>query len=71
MLDLGPPAAMEEVERMRGPEPPPWDITAGIDAFIASDLALDSRTEAVVFMLRDWLIGHGYNNPVPEPEETH
>jgi len=71
ILDLSPPATMESVERMRGAEPPPWDISAGIDAFMASDLALDNRTEAVIFMLRDWLIGHGYIDPAPEPEETH
>ena len=71
MLDLVPPPTTADVERMRGPEPPPWDITADIDAFMASDLALDSRTEAVIFMLRDWLIGHGYIDPTPEPEEAH
>lgn len=50
---------------------PPWDITAGLDAFMASGLAPESRTDATILILRDWLVGHGYIEPAPEPEETH
>jgi len=71
MIDLSPSATLEDVERMSSVEPPPWDITAGLDAFMASDLAPETRTEGVIFILRDWLVGHGYLAPQPEPEDTH
>ena len=67
MVDLVPPPTMADVERMQGSEPP-WDITAGLDAFMASDLAPETHTEAVVLILRDWLIGHGYIDQPPEQD---
>lgn len=70
MVDLGPPPTIAEVERMPGAEPP-WDITAGLDAFMASDLAPEIRTEAVVLILRDWLTGHGYMDLLPDDEDRH
>ncbi len=70
MLDLSPPPTMADVQ-IRGPEPPPWDITAGLDAFLGSELAPETRTEAVVLMVRDWLIGHGYPEAPTAPEEAH
>lgn len=65
IVDLAPPPTTEDVERMRGPEPP-WDITAGLDAFMGSDLAPGSRTEAVVLILREWLTGNGFIDLPPE-----
>jgi len=62
MLDLAPAPTLASIP---GAEPP-WDITAGLDAFMASDLAPATRTEAVVLILRDWLIGHGFLEPTPE-----
>lgn len=38
---------------------------------MGSDLAPATRTEAVVLIVRDWLIGHGYLEAPPEPEEAH
>lgn len=70
MVDLSPPPAMADVDRMSAAEPP-WDITAGLDAFIASDLAPPTRTEAVILILRDWLIGHRFIEPVPDGEQQH
>ncbi|MGN6486299.1 MAG: hypothetical protein ACTHLT_00580 [Devosia sp.] len=70
-IDLAPPATLEQVDQMSGAEPPPWDITAGLDAFMASDLATPTRTEAVIYILRDWLIGHGYLAATPDPEEAN
>lgn len=70
MVDLVPPPTMADVDRMQGAEPP-WDITAGLDAFMASDFAPETRTEAVMLVLRDWLIGHGYLAAPPESEEEH
>lgn len=63
--DLTTPQTLVEVEQMPGAEPP-WDITASLDAFMESDLAPATRTDSVVLILRDWLIGHGYMNPAPE-----
>lgn len=71
MIDLSPPATLADVDRMSGAEPPPWDITVGLDAFMASELAPASRTEGVIFILRDWLVGHGYLPALPEPEDAH
>lgn len=48
-----------------------WDITAGLDAFLASDFAPKSRIDAVVLILRDWLTGHGYIEPPPVDEDRH
>lgn len=70
MVDLSPSPTMADVDAMSGAEPP-WDITAGLDAFMASDLAPPTRTEAVVLILRDWLIGHGYIERVPVDEDRH
>jgi hypothetical protein len=68
-LNLEPPPSI--VEQLHEPEPPPWDITAGLDAFVESDFAPKSRTEGTISILRDWLIGHGYIEAPPEPEEAH
>lgn len=68
MVDLSPPPTMASVEAMPGGDAP-WDITAGLDAFMASDLAPETRTEAVVLILRDWLVGHGFISPLPEDEK--
>lgn len=59
MLDLAPVPTLETVERIRGAEPP-WDITAGLDAFMASPEAPATRSEAVVMILREWLTAAGY-----------
>lgn len=69
MVDLSPPPTMADVDRMSAAEP--WDITAGLDAFMASDLAPTTRTEAVVLILRDWLTGHGYLELTPDDEQRH
>ena len=72
-----PPTIPVPMEMMNFAEPqmpsakPPWDITAGLDAFMASDLAPATRTEAVMLILRDWLIGHGYLEASPGSEEPH
>jgi hypothetical protein len=42
-----------------------------LDAFMASDLATPSRTEAIMYIMRDWLIAHGYLEPRREPEDAH
>jgi len=36
---------------------------------MASDLAPATRTEAVVLILREWLVAHGFLDPVPEDEQ--
>ena len=43
-IDLATPTTLEQVDQMSGAKPPPWDITAGLDAFMASDLATPTRT---------------------------
>ncbi len=65
MLDLAPSPTMATLEGMPGGEPP-WDITAGLDAFMASPEAPVSRTEAVTMILREWLVGSGYIEPMPD-----
>lgn len=70
MVDLAPPPTFAEVEHMPSVEPP-WDITAGLDAFMASDLAPESRMEAMVLILREWLTTHGYIALPPADEERH
>ena len=51
MLDLAPTPTLEALERLQGAEPP-WDITAGLDTFMASPEAPTTRSEAVVTILR-------------------
>ncbi len=65
MVDQGPPPTIEDVERMPGAEAP-WDIAAGLDAFMLSGRAPPTRAEAVSVIMRDWLVGHGYIEPPPE-----
>jgi len=55
---------------MRGTEPP-WDITAGLDAFKASDLAPVDRTEGAIFIIRDWIIARGLLEAPPDPEQAN
>jgi hypothetical protein len=69
MIDLTAPRTLAEVEHMPGAEPP-WDITLGLDVFMESDLAPPTRSEAVVMILRDWLIGHGCLAAPPGQEDT-
>lgn len=49
----------------------PWDITAGLDALMAEPDAPTTRTEAVIMVLRDWFVGHGYLSLQPPDEEWH
>lgn len=48
---------------------PQWDITLGIDRFMASGLAPVDRREAVEQIIREWLSANGYLQ-LP-PEETN
>ena len=50
---------------------PDADITEGLDLFIEEDFAPATREEAVATILRDWLVGHGYLDPVPAIEDQH
>ncbi|MDQ0305339.1 CopG family ribbon-helix-helix protein [Ancylobacter polymorphus] len=43
------------------------DVTAAVDAYAGQE-GYD-RSEAIRFILRDWLIGHGLLSPEPEPDE--
>ncbi len=69
MLDLAPSPTLEVLEGMPGAEAP-WDITQGLDAFMASPEAPGSRTEAVVLILREWLTSTGYIED-PPGEDRH
>lgn len=53
------------------PRPTPWDITAGLDAFMATPEAPATRSEAVVLILREWFAAHGYIETAPDQEEQH
>lgn len=66
MVDLTPPPHP-------GPAapPPPWDISEGLDAFMASAEAPLSRSEAVVLILREWLTANGYLQTPPATEQQH
>lgn len=70
MLDLAPTPTIEDVDRMAGATSP-WDITTALDALMAEPLAPASRTEAVIEILRDWFIAHGYLASEPPEEEQH
>ena len=48
---------------------PQWDITLGLDRFMASGSAPVDRREAVELIVREWLIANGYLE-LP-PEEPH
>lgn len=50
---------------------PDADIAEGLDLFIEEDFAPATREEAVATILRDWLVGHGYLDPVPAIEDRH
>jgi hypothetical protein len=66
MVDITPPPHP-------GPTTPPtpWDISEGLDAFMASPEAPRSRSEAVVLILREWLTAAGYLKPSPATEQQH
>lgn len=49
-----------------------WDdIAEGLDLFLHEDFAPAIRPEAIATILRDWLVGHGYLEPVPAMEDRH
>ena len=70
MVDFTAPQTLVQVEQMQGAEPL-LDITAGLDAFMASDLAPATRTEAELLILRDWLTRQGYLEAPPNADEAH
>lgn len=51
--------------------PPPWNITNGLDAFMQSPEAPDTRTEAVVLILREWLTANGYLQLPPTEDQEN
>lgn len=66
------PVQMVDVAPAQHPGPPPtdtpWDITLGLDAFMASPEAPDSRSDAIILALRDWLTANGYL-PLPPSDD--
>lgn len=68
MVDVGTSPSAADLERMHGAAPP-WDISEGLDAFMETDLAPETRTEAVVLILREWLTAEGHI--VPGDEGQH
>jgi hypothetical protein len=66
MVDITPPPHP-------GPAAPPtpWDISEGLDAFMASPEAPLTRSEAVVLILREWLTANGHLQPPPATEQQH
>jgi hypothetical protein len=47
------------------------DIDEGLDLFLQEDFAPATRTEAILAILRDWLVAHGYLAPLPNMEDRH
>lgn len=48
------------------------DIAEGIDAYVGDqEPPPPNRSEAIRYILRDWLIGHGYLELPPAREDTH
>ena len=70
MVDLAPSPTLAEVAAMPGAEAP-WDITLGLDAFMADPEAPTTRAEAVVLILRDWLVAHRYLDAQATEEDRH
>lgn len=54
------------LEMLQGEPEPTWDVTLGIDRFMASREAPGKRSDAVVLMLREWLTANGYLELPPE-----
>lgn len=50
---------------------PDSDIAEGLELFLQEDFAPATREEAIAIILRDWLIGRGYLEPVPAMEGRH
>lgn len=50
---------------------PDADLAEGLDLFLQEDFAPATRSEAISAILRDWLVGHGYLQPVPALEDRH
>ena len=70
MVDVSPPPTLNDVEQMKGGSAP-WDITEGLDRLMLSGDAPSSRSDAVLFILREWLISNGYLDLPPEDEAVH
>lgn len=47
---------------------PTWEVTRGIDRFMASTGAPRTRSEAVILMVRGWLTANGYLELPPEEQ---
>lgn len=50
---------------------PDADIAEGLDLFMQEDFAPATASGAIAAILRDWLVGHGYLEPVPAMEDRH
>lgn len=62
--------AAEQLIATLDADPDP-DIEEGLDLFLREDFAPATRSEAISAILRDWLVGHGYLEPVPAMEDRH
>ena len=49
----------------------PPDIRGALDQFIAEEFPGIARSDAVLIVLREWAIAHGYLQPPPEQEDAN
>lgn len=69
--DASDPAAREIIAALDAMPTGDWDVAAALDAFLAEPDAPATRLDAIALILRDWLVGHGYLEPLAAPEDAH
>lgn len=47
------------------------EVRDAIDRFIAEELPLETRAGAMLMIVTDWLIGHGYLELPPDKEDMN
>jgi hypothetical protein len=63
--DPSDPAAHEILAALDAMPAGEWDVAAALDVFMAEADAPATRPDAISLILRDWLVGHGYFEPLP------
>ncbi|MDB5540717.1 MAG: hypothetical protein JWQ89_2444 [Devosia sp.] len=69
--DPSDPAARQILAALDAAPTGDWDVAAALDTFMSEPNAPATRPDAISLILQDWLVGHGYLEPLPAPEDSH
>ena len=69
--DVSDPAAHQILAALDAMPAGDWEVAAAIDAYLAESNAPATQPDAVSLIVGDWLVGHGYLDPLPDLRDGH